>query len=102
MEWTSLAPRSREHTHRCDDLARRGGDLVGGIAEAFKGRRNPDPEGEATHFRYFSYEPGKEARLDEKEVIDLLHQAFEEANHVHILAFPELALTRDDLGREIN
>jgi hypothetical protein len=67
--------------------------------QAFKGRRNPDPEGEATHFRYFSYEPGKEARLDEKEVIDLLHQAFEEANHVHILAFPELALTRDDLGR---
>jgi hypothetical protein len=65
---------------------------------AFKGLRNPDPEGEATHFRYFSYDP-PDAAFNVDEVICLLEQALEEANHVHIMAFPELALTHDDLAR---
>jgi hypothetical protein len=67
--------------------------------KAFVGRPNPDGAGDAAHFRYFQYGPPPEAGLKVDEVIALLSQAFDEVKHVHVLAFPELALTQGDLDR---
>lgn len=52
-----------------------------------------DPRG----YKYFKYEPG--ASLDVNEVVALVSEASKEVDRIHLLVFPELALTEDDLRR---
>ena len=53
---------------------------------------NPDPR-----YAAFEYDPGDPLDID--CVIDLYREARKEATRVHVLVFPELALTRTDLNR---
>lgn len=62
---------------------------------SFKGQPNPDVDSAANHFRYFAYEPNE--RLDVSEVLELLERAYAEVEHIHVLVFPELALTDEEL-----
>ena len=48
-------------------------------------------------YKYFHYEPPK--NLDMDDIIDLIREAEEQAERVHLLIFPEAALTKNELKR---
>lgn len=50
---------------------------------------------EAKGYRYFDYEPSE--AFDPDRIIGLVHEAQKEVDQVHLLVFPELALTEQDL-----
>jgi hypothetical protein len=62
----------------------------------FKPRHNPDSGAEAQHFRFFQYAPPSTGFRVER-IVEILRAAKKEVKHVHVLVFPELALTTAEL-----
>lgn len=63
--------------------------------EAFRPATAPVPPSEAKGFRYFDFEPSE--KFEPEQIIGLLQEARKEVNQVHLLVFPELALTEENL-----
>ena len=55
----------------------------------------PGPPSEAKGFRYFDFEPSE--KFEPERIIGLLQEATKEVRQVHLLVFPELALTEEHL-----
>ncbi|HET6980039.1 MAG TPA: hypothetical protein VFI24_27145 [Pyrinomonadaceae bacterium] len=53
------------------------------------------PPSEAKGFRYFDFEPSEQ--FEPEQIIGLLQEAKKEVSQVHLLVFPELALTEENL-----
>jgi hypothetical protein len=63
--------------------------------KAFRPADNSVPLSEAKGFGYFDYVPAE--KFEPEKIVGLLHEASKEVNQVHMLVFPELALTEDEL-----
>lgn len=62
---------------------------------AFRPAESSVPASEAKGFGYFDYVPAEKFEPD--KIVGLLHEARKEVSQVHMLVFPELALTESDL-----
>ncbi|HYV11688.1 MAG TPA: hypothetical protein VE980_12365 [Pyrinomonadaceae bacterium] len=63
--------------------------------EDFRAVDAPLPSSEAKGFRYFDFEPSEQ--FEPERIIGLLQEAQKEVGQVHLLVFPELALTEENL-----
>jgi hypothetical protein len=65
---------------------------------SFRRCHYPGQHGDINGYSYFQFEPSQDEKFDIQTVMSLLEESSKEVDRVHLLVFPELALTVSDLS----